>query len=221
MNKETIAVVSGLPRSGTSMMMRMLEAGGLEVLTDDIRTADKDNPKGYYEFERVKQLDHDTEWLEDAKGRVVKIISQLLQELPADCRYRVVFMHRAMDEILASQRRMLVRRGEPTDKISDEQIAALFRKHLERVENWLEQQSNFDVIHVSYNEVLAHPRKETKRVSSFFDHELDIGAMMKVVDPTLYRQRYQDQALTPKTIGSPGILNGPGGAVWHRGAETP
>jgi hypothetical protein len=192
MKSEMITVVSGLPRSGTSMMMRMLEAGGLEVLTDNIRTADKDNPKGYYEFERVKQLDHDTAWLEDAKGRVVKIISQLLQELPGDCTYKVVFMHRAMDEILASQRRMLVRRGESTDKISDEQMAALFRKHLERVLDWLDQQSNFDVIHVSYNEVLAHPEEEAKRVNAFFDDELDVGGMTKVVDPTLYRQRYQD-----------------------------
>jgi hypothetical protein len=192
MNEETIAVVSGLPRSGTSMMMRMLKAGGLEVLTDDIRTADKDNPKGYYEFERVKQLDHDTGWLEDAKGRVVKIISQLLQDLPAGWTYKVVFMHREMDEILASQRRMLVRRGEPTDKISDEQMAALFQKHLERVEDWLDQQPNFEVIYVSYNEVLAHPHEEAKRVNSFFDHELDVGAMTTVVDPTLYRQRHQD-----------------------------
>jgi len=174
------------------MMMRMLEAGGLEVLTDNIRTADKDNPKGYYEFERVKQLDHDAGWLENAKGKVVKIISQLLQDLPADCRYRVVFMHRAMDEILASQRRMLVRRGEATDKISDEQMAALFRKHLEWVEDWLDQQPNFDVIHVSYNEVLAHPHEEAKRVNSFFERELDVGAMKKVIDPTLYRQRHQD-----------------------------
>jgi len=192
MEREKIAVVSGLPRSGTSMMMRMLEAGGLEVLTDNIRTADKDNPRGYYEFERVKQLDHDTGWLEDAKGRVVKIISQLLQELPAGCTYKVVFMHRAMDEILASQRRMLVRRGEDTDKISDEQMAALFRKHLERVEGWLDQQPNFDVIHVSYNEVLAHPEEEAKRVNAFFDDDLDVGAMAKVVDPTLYRQRHED-----------------------------
>jgi hypothetical protein len=192
MERETIAVVSGLPRSGTSMMMRMLEAGGLEVLTDNIRTADKDNPRGYYEFERVKQLDHDTGWLEDAKGRVVKIISQLLQELPAGWTYKVVFMHRAMDEILASQRRMLVRRGEDTDKISDEQMAALFRKHLERVEGWLDQQPNFDVINVSYNEVLAHPEEEAKRVNAFFDGDLDVGAMAQVVDPTLYRQRHQD-----------------------------
>ena len=103
----------------------------------------------------------------------------------------MVFMHRAMDEILASQRRMLVRRGESTDKISDEQMAALFRKHMERVEGWLDQQPNFEVLHVSYNEVLAHPQEEAKRVNSFFDHALDVGAMIEVVDPSLYRQRHE------------------------------
>jgi hypothetical protein len=190
MDQETmIIIVSGLPRSGTSMMMRMLEAGGLDVLTDDIRTADKDNPRGYYEFERVKQLDHDKAWLEDARGRVVKIISQLLPKLPGDCTYKVVFMHRAMDEILASQRRMLVRRGKATDEISDEQMAVLFRKHLERVEDWLDQQPNFDVIHVSYNQVLVSPQEEAKRINAFFDRELDVRAMTDVVDPDLYRQR--------------------------------
>jgi hypothetical protein len=187
--RRTIAIVSGLPRSGTSMMMKMLEAGGLEVLTDDIRKADRDNPQGYYEFERVKQLDHDRAWLEDARGRVVKVISQLLPKLPGGCTYKVVFMHRAMDEILASQRRMLARRGEPTDEISDEQMAALFRKHLERVEGWLDQQPNFDVLHVSYNQVLTSPQEEARRINTFFGQELDVRAMTDVVDPSLYRQR--------------------------------
>lgn len=190
MDQETmIIIVSGLPRSGTSMMMRMLEAGGLDVLTDEIRTADKDNPRGYYEFERVKQLDKDKAWLEDARGRVVKIISQLLPKLPGDCTYKVVFMHRAMEEILASQRRMLVRRGKTTDDISDEQMAALFRKHLDRVEDWLDRQPNFDVIHVSYNQVLVSPQEEARRINAFFDRELDVRAMTDVVDPDLYRQR--------------------------------
>lgn len=190
MDQETmVIIVSGLPRSGTSMMMRMLEAGGLDVLTDDIRTADKDNPRGYYEFERVKQLDHDKAWLEDARGRVVKIISQLLPKLPGDCTYKVVFMHRAMEEILASQRRMLVRRGKATDDISNERMAVLFRKHLERVEDWLDQQPNFDVIHVSYNQVLVSPQEQAKRINAFFGRELDVRAMTEVVDPDLYRQR--------------------------------
>jgi hypothetical protein len=171
------------------MMMKMLEAGGMEVLTDHVRTADTDNPKGYYEFERVKQLKHDKAWLPRAEGRVVKIISQLLRHLPADYRYQVIFMRREMDEILASQKKMLVRRGEEADKIPDEKLAALFQQHLTRVRAWLDEQSNVEVIYVSYNDVLKHPQEEAERVNAFLDPDLDVRAMTGVVDPSLYRQR--------------------------------
>jgi len=119
MDRDTILIVSGLPRSGTSMMMKMLEAGGMAVLTDNIRTADQDNPRGYYEFERVKQIEHDTAWLPEAQGKAVKMIAGLLKHLPADYVYKIIFMQRDMDEVLASQRQMLVRRGKPTDCASD------------------------------------------------------------------------------------------------------
>lgn len=189
MDQDSIGIVSGLPRSGTSMMMRMLRAGGLEVLTDDLRTPDQDNPKGYFEFERVKQIQHDKSWLEEARGKVVKMISQLLLHLPAEYRYNVVFMHREMEELLASQRKMLEHRGEPLDEASDPRMAELFHKHLERVRAWLDHQSNFDVIHVSYNQVLDAPREQARRVDRFFGAGLDVKAMVDVVDPTLYRQR--------------------------------
>jgi broad-specificity NMP kinase len=189
MDRRTIVIVSGLPRSGTSMMMKMLEAGGLEVLTDRLREADEDNPKGYYEFERVKQLEHDKSWLPKAEGKVVKIISQLLHHLPSDYAYKVVFMRRRMEEILASQERMLVRRGEEGGKISDDKLAALFRQHLERVQGWLDAQPNFDVTYVSYNQVLENPRDEAERIDAFLDEPLDVERMATVVDPSLYRQR--------------------------------
>ena len=171
------------------MMMEMLEAGGMGVLTDYLREPDSDNPRGYYEFERVKQLKHDHEWLKDAEGKAVKIISQLLRYLPADYSYKVVFMRREMDEILASQRKMLVRRGEATDRIADDRLAVLFRQHVERVEDWLDQQPNFDVIYVSYNRILEEPHTQARRVAEFLSRALDVGAMTDVVDPNLYRQR--------------------------------
>ncbi len=191
MDKEIITVVSGLPRSGTSMMMKMLEAGGMEILTDNLRKADDDNPKGYYELEMVKQLgkSDDTSWLEEARGRVVKIISALLEHLPDRYRYRIVFMRRKMEEILASQRQMLIRRGEPTDEVSDEEMAKAFSKHLKHVEAWLEEQPNMDVIYVSYNEVLADPYPHCKKINEFFGKTLDTDSMVKVVDRMLYRQR--------------------------------
>ena len=192
MHRRRITIVSGLPRSGTSMMMKMLEAGGMEPLTDELREPDRDNPKGYYEFERVKQLEHDKGWLPDAEGKVVKIISQLLQHLPADYAYQVIFMRRRMEEILASQERMLMRRGEESKQISDERLAALFRKHLEHVQAWLERQPNFEVTYVSYNRVLEKPRQEARRIDAFLDEDLDVDAMAEVVDPSLYRQRVEE-----------------------------
>jgi hypothetical protein len=189
MDRDTITIVSGLPRSGTSMMMKMLEAGGIPVLTDRIRTADEDNPEGYYEFERVKQIEEDKAWLPEAKGKVVKMIAALLKHLPPEYGYHVIFMRRNIEEVLASQREMLVRRGEPTDAISDERMAGLFSKHVAQVEAWLAKQPNFEILYVGYGEVLAEPLEEAKRISHFLNYALDVEKMAEVVDPGLYRQR--------------------------------
>lgn len=186
---DTITVVSGLPRSGTSMMMKMLEAGGLPVLTDNRRSADADNPKGYFEFERVKQLAQDQSWLPEAKGKVVKVISALLRHLPPTCRYHVVFMQREMAEVLASQRQMLIRRGQPTDD-DEAKMAAAFRRHLADVEKWLAQQSNVETLFISYNEILKQPANEIARLNQFFGNTLDAVAMTGVVDQALHRQRH-------------------------------
>lgn len=185
-----ITVVSGLPRSGTSMMMKALEAGGLSVVTDAQRTADEDNPKGYYEMERVKQMDKgDTVWLADAQGKVVKVISALLEHLPPGYSYRVIFMQRAMPEVLASQKKMLERRGEPTDRVSDEELTRLFSKHVQKVETWLRGQPNFQVLYVDYNRMLAAPLPYVRQVNQFLGGLLDEQRMAEVVDPTLYRNR--------------------------------
>ncbi len=189
MDGEVVTVVSGLPRSGTSLMMMMLEAGGMQVLTDKIRTADEDNPEGYYEFERVKQIEQDQSWLEDAKGKGVKMVAELLKHLPPDYTYKVIFMRRKMEEILASQKQMLIRRGEPTDRVSDERMAKLFTEYLERVEAWIAEQPNMEVIYVSYNELLVNPVEEAKRINQFLQDTLNVEKMVGVVDPTLYRQR--------------------------------
>ena len=187
---QIITVVSGLPRSGTSMMMKMLEAGGIPPVTDNLRTADEDNPKGYYEFERVKQLTKgDIEWLADAPGKVVKVIAALLPYLPATYRYRVVFMQREMTEVLASQRQMLIRRGEDPNKIPDEIIAKLFEKHLRQVNEWVAQQSNVERLDVNYNEMLKNPAPFITQINAFLGGNLDTAQMAQVVDPSLHRQR--------------------------------
>ena len=187
---EPITVVSGLPRSGTSMMMKILEAGGLTPLTDGMRTADDDNPRGYYEFERAKKLqDGDVAWLPDARGKVVKVIAMLLTYLPSDYTYRVVFMRREMREILASQRKMLINRGVAPDKISDQEMGALFEKHLHRVDQWIAGQPHIKRIDVDYNQLMTAPAPIIEEVYHFLGHLRHLQQMIAVVDPELYRQR--------------------------------
>ncbi len=187
---EFITIVSGLPRSGTSMMMKMLEAGGIPAITDELREADEDNPKGYYEFERVKAMDKgDTAWVTEGRGKIVKVISALLKHLPPGEQYRVVFVRRNMSEILASQRKMLIRRGENPDKMDDEQMAVLFEKHLKQVDEWIMGQPNFRVLYVHYSDILANPLPHVNELNRFLGGNLDTAAMAAAVDPGLYRNR--------------------------------
>src|SRR5690606_37939371 len=177
-SKPVVTVVSGLPRSGTSMMMKMLEAGGIPPLTDKFRTADNDNPKGYYEFERVKQMDKgDTAWMADAQGKTVKVISQLLKFMHAEYQYKVIFMRRNMAEILASQKKMLINRDEDPDVAPDEEIAALFEKHLNSVMDWMAAQPNVSVIYIHYSDMLANPLPQIAQLNEFLGGHLNIEAM--------------------------------------------
>lgn len=185
-----ITIVSGLPRSGTSMMMKMIDAGGIPPLTDALRVADEDNPKGYYEFERVKQMDKgDTAWVPEARGKAVKVISALLKYLPTTEQYRVIFIRRNIDEILASQRKMLIHRGEDPDKQDDVQMKLLFEKHVRSVEEWLASRPNVRTLYVHYSDMLGTPRPQIERVNAFLGGKLDTARMAEVVDPSLYRNR--------------------------------
>jgi len=159
-------------------------------LTDQVREADDDNPEGYYEYERVKSIKNgDIAWLELAQGKVVKVIAALVVHLPATYQYRVVFMKRAMPEILASQRKMLIRRGEDPDKISDEEMGRLFQKHLQQVENWMDSQPNIQRLDISYNTLLKEPLPEIDRINRFLGGWLDAGKMGEAIRLDLYRQR--------------------------------
>lgn len=189
---ESVIVVSGLPRSGTSMMMKMLEAGGMGILTDETRKADDDNPNGYYELEIVKTLkrQEDKLWIEGARGKAIKIISALLNTLPGSCHYQVVFMNRDLGEVIASQNKMRARRGDdsPSD---DEEMALLFGKHLEKMRDWVARQPNFDVINVGYREVLEDPVGVAERIKAFLGKELDVEKMSGVFDERLYHNRQE------------------------------
>ncbi len=172
------------------MMMKMLEAGGLPPFTDKLRTADDDNPKGYYEFERVKKLDEgDIAWLSEAQGKAVKVISALLTYLPPTYTYRVIFMHRAMSEILASQKKMLVHRQEDADDVSDEEMAGLYTEHLRQVDSWINSRPNIKRIDINFNEILKNPGPQIETINTFLDWCLDTGKVEAIIDPSLYRQK--------------------------------
>lgn len=182
-------IVSGLPRSGTSMMMQMLEAGGIPIVTDHIRKADEDNLQGYYEFEKVKTIKQDSSWLENCHGKVFKMVSALLYYLPKDNKYKVIFMKRKMEEMLASQNMMLQRQGQKGDNVSDDEMAKKFEKHLRKIENWLAKQTNMEVIYINYNEVIENPYENARIVSRFINGRPNVDKMARVVKKSLYRQK--------------------------------
>ena len=190
--EQPVFIVSGLPRSGTSLMMMMLEAAGIEPLTDFERQADADNPKGYYELERVKKMkDGDLGWLDAAHGKVDKVISALLSFLPQNHSYKIIFMRRDMDEILASQQKMLVNRGETPKDISDEEMGGLFGKHLAKITEWLREQPNIQTLDIDYNLLLKDPAPQVEEIQRFLGRKLDTARMISVIDPKLYRQQRQ------------------------------
>lgn len=186
-----MVVVSGLPRSGTSMVMQMLGAGGLTCATDGIRAADEDNPRGYFEVERVRRLDKegDKGWMREYQGQAIKVISFLLRHLPGDLRYRVLFIHRDLQEVLASQRRMLLRRGEDPDAVPEVEMARTFADHLREVEAFLAEAGNFDTLHLDHGRILADPSAAARAIDEFLGGGLDQGAMAAVVDASLHRNR--------------------------------
>jgi hypothetical protein len=185
-----VIVVSGLPRSGTSMMMKMLEAGGIPVWLDGVREADEQNPKGYYELERVKELDKrvDKAWIREGRGRAVKVISSLLEHLPATNNYQVVFMHRDLHEVLASQTKMLADRGEDRGS-ADETLHKHYEKHLRRVKEFVSNEPWFSSIDVHYTDVLNDAHKVSEHLNRFLGRKLHVPRMREVVDGQLYRNR--------------------------------
>jgi hypothetical protein len=186
-----IVIVSGLPRSGTSMLMKMLDAGGVPILTDSLRPADEDNPNGYFEYEPVKQLDKagDHAWLRGARGRAVKVISLLLTWLPETYNYQVLFMERDLDEVMASQDAMLERRGESASAGKHDATRAIYAQHLQQVDRFMANRRCFTRLSVGYRDVVADPEREARRIQAFLGRPLDVAGMAAVTDPRLYRNR--------------------------------
>lgn len=184
-----ITIVSGLPRSGTSLMMQMLAAGGMPILSDGERRADTDNPRGYHEWEPVKQLPQTPSLIAQAEGKVVKVISQLLLSLPAEHQYRAIFMQRPLSEVLSSQDQMLRRRGTYDPNANKAAIERAFQDHLYKVHGWLNSQKNIAVLRVHYHNLLREPMETAKCVAEFLQVSMDVEVMARQVDPSLYRQK--------------------------------
>lgn len=188
-DKNFITVVSGLPRSGTSMIMRMLEAGGMPVVTDNIRKADADNPNGYYELEPVKQLSRDTSWLVDAHDKAVKVIYSLLYFLPKDHDYRVIFMRRKVHEVIASQKAMLLRQHAEGSRLDDARLAQAFQVQLQELDTWIRNQDNFAVLNINHHDVLYASKSAVIEIDRFLGYGLHMDAMVKMVNPAFHRQK--------------------------------
>ncbi|HTV40002.1 MAG TPA: sulfotransferase domain-containing protein [Candidatus Sulfotelmatobacter sp.] len=184
-----VTIVSGLPRSGTSLMMQMLQAGGMQLLTDGRRAPDEHNPRGYLEHEGVKHSRNDLSWLKDAGGKAVKVIHLLLQCLPEDRNYRVIFMLRDLEEVIVSQRVMLQRQGRPAVALADAALADVFKNQLAVVCQWLADRPNFRVLYVNHRDVIDRPVDMAKQINFFLDENLLAADMAAAVAPALYRQR--------------------------------
>jgi hypothetical protein len=188
-SQDFLTVVSGLPRSGTSLMMQMLEAGGVPALTDGVRVPDESNPRGYYEFDPVKRLRTDRTWLPRARGHAVKIVHVLTRELPMDGSffYRVIFMRRPTEEVLASQRTMLAREGKASADANV--LRRVFEQQLDHLVPWLCAQTCVRLLPVEFRDVIHEPRSVAERVRTFLEQDLDTERMVRAVDPSLYRQK--------------------------------
>jgi hypothetical protein len=187
--RHPIIIVSGLPRSGTSMMMKMLAEGGLPIITDELRRADDDNPNGYFELEVVRQLKAgNSTWLKEMNGKGVKVISALLEYLPQEYQYKIIFMERDYQETLASQKKMLDHRRQ-TSQLSDEEMEQQFQTHLAAMKPWLVRQPNMEVLYVNYNALMSEPEPHCEKIVNFLDVPLNRARMVAVPDRQLYRNR--------------------------------
>ena len=190
MKSDEIVVVSGLPRSGTSLLMQMLGAGGAALLTDENRLPDEDNPKGYLEYEPIKNLRINKEWLSLSKGKVVKIIHALLPDLPSNYQYKIIFINRNLEEVVASQTKMLQRTGRVGANMPADKLTALFNAERARILKWVGVQKNMELLECDYREIVEDAFFNAQRIATFLELELDINLMAQGVDTKLYRNKF-------------------------------
>lgn len=183
--KDQIVIVSGLPRSGTSLMMQMLHKGGLDALTDSNRKADVSNPKGYFEYDPVMALHKDNTWLHEAQNKSVKVVAPLLKFLDPKYRYKVIFMNRDLNEIVKSQQKMI---GRDPDTLPVK-LFDTYKKHLNQVETWKAKEPGVELIYVNYKDALEDTAAVLDKVNKFIGVDLKKEKMLACVDKSLYRNK--------------------------------
>lgn len=187
--KDILVVVSGIPRSGTSLLMQMLKAGGVKILSDHKREADRSNPKGYLELEAVKKLAKDNSCLKGKKGKAVKVISHLLHYLPEGQQYKVIFMNRHINEIIKSQQKMLGK----IEKKYPKALMRAFDKEAKSIKEWARTHPNIDILELDYRDIIDHPSREVDKIIEFLNAPLKKQQMIDVVDPSLYRSKVENK----------------------------
>jgi tetratricopeptide (TPR) repeat protein len=187
--EESVIVVTGLPRSGTSMLMQMLAAGGMDVLSDELREADEDNPRGYFEFEPVKNLLKDSKWLAEGRGRAVKIVAPLLAALPPELAHRVILCERDLDEVLDSQERMLVRRNQALLATPERRrmLKDEYARMVDRMKAMLMRRPYTQLLLIEHRKVISDPLVAAERMNKFLGGRLDVAMMAAAIDPALHR----------------------------------
>ena len=189
MTKNEIIVVTGLPRSGTSLMMQILQSLEIELFTDKQRSADESNPKGYFEHELVKTIEKDNSWLKDVRGRAIKIVSPLIKYLPLDLNYNIIFMNRDLDEIIQSQQRMLAESNIKDDTIDSADLKQIFIKDLKQARDWIDTKLKCGYLEIFHSKLLVNPESEIEKLIKFLEIDVDIKAAVKVIDQKLYRTK--------------------------------
>jgi hypothetical protein len=170
------------------MMMQLLAAGGVPILSDAVRGADEDNPRGYFELEAVKRTRQDPTWLVGSEGHAVKIIHALVTDLPTDRPYRAILMRRKIESVLKSQTAMLERLGEAGAELAPDQLARIYEQQLENVKDYMNRHACFEFIEVWYGAIIEFAQSQIERINRFLSGELDVEAMIAAVDPALRRK---------------------------------
>ena len=195
----SIVIVSGLPRSGTSLMMQIVEAGGIPAFTDGIRFADADNPRGYFEWEDIKKIGRDHRILDHAvgSGKAIKVISTLLPKLPKAHRYKVLFVERDIEEVVQSQQKMLAARSQPADTESLAETAQRLKNHNDQIARWVKEARHIDALFIDHRKLIQNPKSQIEKLIPFLEQDISphLGEMVAAVDPKLYRNRANNPML--------------------------